>query len=113
MKWTAILLAVPLLGGCGSLPRDQAGTLDRVRSEKLLRVGVVATAAPPHHGDKLQALIERVSQESGARVEYLEEAYPEPALLPAEPQRAGKRRTTPSQYLPRPSPDVCWLSPSS
>lgn len=63
------ILAVSLLlflGGCGSVPVDLDGTLDRIRGEGRFRVGLVASPAPLAP-DRAQALLERLSRATGAR----------------------------------------------
>lgn len=59
----AFLVSILLLGGCAELPRDAAGTLDRVRAEQRFTVGYAqaadrAAAAP---------LIVEVERRTGAR----------------------------------------------
>ncbi|HEY0115190.1 MAG TPA: hypothetical protein VGB54_05675 [Allosphingosinicella sp.] len=78
-----MLLAIPLLVGCGSIPRDQEGTLDRIRGEGVVRVGLVSSASPPAHADRLRALVERSAAAAGGRPLILEEAS-EPLLLMLE-----------------------------
>ncbi len=82
MTRLALLLTV-LLAACDSLPRDQEGTLDHIREKGIVRVGIVASAAPPHYADRLQALIERAAGASGGRAEIVEEAS-EPLLMMLE-----------------------------
>jgi hypothetical protein len=83
MKWPALLLLLPALSGCGEFPRDQAGTLDRVREKKVVRVGLVGGAAPSPHAAKLRALVERSAAAAGARPQLVQEAS-EPLLLKLE-----------------------------
>jgi hypothetical protein len=83
MKWLPLLLALPALGACGDFPRDQSGTLERLRQEKVVRVGLVASAAPSPHASLLRALVDRSAAAAGARTLVLEEAA-EPLLLMLE-----------------------------
>jgi hypothetical protein len=83
MKWLPILLALPVLGACDGFPRDQSSTLERLRQEQVVRVGVVASAAPSPHAARLRALVERSAAAAGARPLVLEEAA-EPLLLMLE-----------------------------
>lgn len=83
MKWRAPLFLLATVGACADLPRDQAGTLDRISEEGVLRVGIVATPAPPHQAERLGALIDRVARASGGQVERVEGAA-EPLLLMLE-----------------------------
>jgi len=55
------------LVGCGSLPRDPDGTLQRVRSEHAFRVGIIAGAGTPGGNAETAAFIARVSRATGAR----------------------------------------------
>jgi ABC-type amino acid transport substrate-binding protein len=42
-----LLLASLLLVGCGSIPADPDGTLERVREERRFKVGLIASHTPP------------------------------------------------------------------
>jgi hypothetical protein len=83
MKRALLLAALALSSGCDALPRDQAGTLERVRDYRVLRVGVVASGEAPAHQDKLAALVARVAATAGARPELHPDAA-EPLLLQLE-----------------------------
>jgi hypothetical protein len=83
MKWLPLFLALAALGACGDFPRDQSGTLERLRREQVMRVGLVASAAPSPHAARLRALVERSAAAAGARPLVLEEAA-EPLLLMLE-----------------------------
>lgn len=83
MNRLALLLLVSVSGACADLPRDQDGTLERIRQEGVLRVGVVASAAPSAHHGRLRALAERAAAAAGGRPLVLEEAA-EPLLLMLE-----------------------------
>lgn len=62
----AFLLAAALLAGCGAIPSDLDGTLERVRGERRFRVGVIASPAPLAP-DRARALIAGLSSATGAR----------------------------------------------
>ena len=64
MKWMALLF-LPVLAGCEGIPKDQAGTLDRVRAERVVRVGLAAgpDGAPAQPG----AFVDRLAARTGAR----------------------------------------------
>lgn len=79
MKLSCSLLLFSFLGACANLPRDQAGTLERIREEGVLRVGIVATATPPQHANRLQMLIDRAATVTDSRVETM--AEPTESLL--------------------------------
>lgn len=65
-KSRPFLLCFALLAtSCGEFPRDPAGTLDRVRSEKIFRVGVVTENADPD--GKGKALLHAIGERAGAR----------------------------------------------
>jgi len=83
MKWLGSLLFLTTLGACSGLPRDQSGTLERIREEGVLRVGIVATAGPPLHADRLRALLDRAAAATGGRIETVTESA-EPLLLMLE-----------------------------
>jgi hypothetical protein len=76
MKPLLLLLAL-LPTACADYPRDAAGTLDRVRAEQILRVGVVAGEVGPAERTRLDAYIAAVGRATGAR--------PEMTTGPAEP----------------------------
>lgn len=83
MRGFSLLLAVTALSACGDFPRDQRGTLERIRSEGVVRVGMVASAAPSPHAGRLRALVERSAEAAGGRALVLQEAS-EPLLLMLE-----------------------------
>lgn len=83
MKWTAIILLIPLLAACGEFPRDQRGTLERIRSYGVVRIGVIASAAPSPDADRLRDLVVRSAQAAGGRPRISREAA-EPLLLMLE-----------------------------
>ena len=83
MKFLAALLVIPALAGCSDFPKDQAGTIERVRAEGVVRVGLIASATPPTDAARLRDLVERTAREAGARPQVLEEAA-EPLLLMLE-----------------------------
>jgi hypothetical protein len=83
MKRHLTLLFVAATGGCGDFPRDQQGTLERIRTEGVVRVGLVSSAAPSPYAARLGALVERSARAAGARPLILQEAS-EPLLLMLE-----------------------------
>lgn len=74
---------LPALGGCGDIPRDQQGTLERIRREGVVRVGMVAPAGAPQHADRLRALVDRAASSAGGRPQIMSGAS-EPLLLMLE-----------------------------
>lgn len=76
MKLFFLLLAL-LPAACADYPRDAAGTLDRIRAEQILRVGVVAGEFGPAERQRMHAFIAAVGRATGAR--------PEMTTGPAEP----------------------------
>jgi ABC-type amino acid transport substrate-binding protein len=70
---TSALLAV----GCDSIPADPDGTLERIRSERKFKVGLIASHAPPP--DRAADLLRRLSRATGA--EAAVERGPAEALL--------------------------------
>jgi hypothetical protein len=83
MNRLALLLLVPALGSCGSLPRDQSGTMDRIREEGVVRVGMIGGPVPPSEAARLRTLVERSAAATGGRALVLEDAA-EPLLLMLE-----------------------------
>ncbi len=83
MKPALLLAAVLLFGGCDSIPADPDGTLDRVRAERRLRVGIIASSAAPLAPDRARDLLARLSRATGARPE-LEQGPAEPLLTRLE-----------------------------
>lgn len=59
----AVLLLLP---ACGDLPRDPHGTLERVRAEKVIRLGEVAGAP---EDAAAQAALSALAARTGARIE--------------------------------------------
>jgi hypothetical protein len=72
-----------LLAACGSLPRDPDDTLQRVRSEHVFRVGVVADGGDSAGDAEMAAFLGRVSEATGARPSVRRGAS-EPLLLDLE-----------------------------
>jgi ABC-type amino acid transport substrate-binding protein len=67
MNRALLIAAVLLVGGCDSLPADPDGTLDRVRAERLFKVGLIASHAPPPA--VARDLLRRLSRATGAEAE--------------------------------------------
>lgn len=66
MKWLAYPLSLMLVA-CGSVPRDQEGTLERIGQMREVRVGVVAVAGQSPHFARLRSFVERASTAAGGR----------------------------------------------
>lgn len=81
MSRTFLLAAVLLAAGCDSIPSDPDGTLDRVRSERRFKVGLIASHAPPPA--EARDLIRRLSRSTGAKA-ALEQGPAEPLLTRLE-----------------------------
>lgn len=74
----ALLLATAILtAGCGAIPADPDGTLERVRSERSFRVGLIASHAPPPA--PAADLLRRLTRATGAKAAI--EQGPAEALL--------------------------------
>jgi hypothetical protein len=80
MKRLSLLLVCHALSACGSLPRDPDGTLDRVRAQHLVRVGLIADGGDPVGDRESAAFLQRVGAATGARV-ALRKGASEPLLL--------------------------------
>ena len=63
-----LLLALIASAGCGDIPKDQARTLDRVRAEGRLKVGLAGADGRPPTAPE-QSLLTRVASRTGARAE--------------------------------------------
>ena len=59
MKWPALFLLFLTLGGCGGIPRDQEGTLERIAEMGEVRVGIMAAAGQSPHFERLRDLVQR------------------------------------------------------
>jgi hypothetical protein len=112
MKSLLIAVAVAAVGlvGCDSLPRDPDHTLERIRSERLFRVGIIADGdgAIPGQG---AAFIAWVSQATGAKAAVRQGAS-EPLLLDLQ---AGKLDLVLGTIAPESpwAPEVAILPPLS
>lgn len=63
---TSLLLSFVLLPACGGIPRDPEGTLDRIRRDQVLHVGMVDGANP--QGVRISsALIAALVEDTGAK----------------------------------------------
>ncbi|MBY8825438.1 hypothetical protein [Sphingomonas colocasiae] len=79
MKYApALLLAT--LAACQDYPRDIGGTLDHIRAERVMRVGLVAGEAETRDRAAITAYLDRVGRAAGARSEIVRGAA-EPLLL--------------------------------
>lgn len=61
------LLLLLLAAGCGPLPRDPDGTLERVRAERSFRVGVIAPGDDLADREKVDRFLAHLSEATGAR----------------------------------------------
>lgn len=77
MNRAFLTAAVLLLTGCGAIPADPDGTLDRVRSERSFKVGLIASNDPPPA--PAADLLERLTRATGAKAAL--ERGPAEALL--------------------------------
>jgi ABC-type amino acid transport substrate-binding protein len=83
MKWRLAFCATLTLAACDRLPMDPDGTLDRVRSERSFRVGLIATGNAPVNAGLERAFLGRVARATGARPTMVTGAS-EPLLLDLE-----------------------------
>jgi hypothetical protein len=100
MKSLPVLIVLALTG-CTSLPRDPDGTLERVRAEGKVRVGVMTTPEASF-GAAPAAFVERVARATGAKPEIRQGAS-EPLLLDLEGGRLDL-------VLGAVAPDSPWAS---
>jgi ABC-type amino acid transport substrate-binding protein len=75
---SAILGALLVTSGCSDIPRDAAGTLDKIRQSGVMRVGIVSDAARPP--EEMERIVAQLAKETGSRP-LIAEGSPE-ALLP-------------------------------
>ena len=80
MKAAILPAMLVLLAGCSDIPRDPAGTLERVRQSGLMRIGVVSDAGAPID-EQDGGFIGRLAAETGSRPEITRGAAE--TLLPA------------------------------
>ena len=83
MKWRIAFSAALALAACDRLPTDPDGTLDRIRSERRFRVGLIATGNAPIGADRQRLFLARVARATGARP-VVETGASEPLLLDLE-----------------------------
>jgi hypothetical protein len=77
------LAAAALTAGCGALPRDPDGTLDRIRAERVFKVGLISSGDHRQAQEREQAFVQRVAAATGARPTVTEGAA-EPLLTRLE-----------------------------
>ena len=68
--WSVLCLAL-LTASCGDFPRDPEGTLARVRSQGVFRVGLVTIAPEGADGSQVAALLAGIGKSAGARAELI------------------------------------------
>jgi hypothetical protein len=78
-----LMTAALLLGGCGAIPKDPDGTLDRIQAERSFRVGMIASSAQSAGLDRQRLLVRRVAGASGASA-TVEHGAAEPLLMKLE-----------------------------
>ncbi|MEA3008869.1 MAG: hypothetical protein QOJ91_561 [Sphingomonadales bacterium] len=86
MKWRIALCAALALAACDRLPTDPDGTLDRIRSERSFRVGLIATGNAPIGAQRQRLFLARVARATAARP-IVETGASEPLLLDLEDGR--------------------------
>jgi hypothetical protein len=67
----SVLCLVLLTASCGDFPRDPEGTLTRVRSQGVFRVGLVTTAPVGADDSRVAALLAGIGKSAGARAELI------------------------------------------
>ena len=65
MKWLYLASLLLAVGGCGSLPRDQERTLDRIAETREVRVGMTAAPDRSPHYAKLSNFLQRSAAAAG------------------------------------------------
>jgi hypothetical protein len=79
MKYLPVLF-MAMLAACQDYPRDIEGTLDHIRAERVMRVGLIAGEAETRDRVAISAYLDRVGRAAGARAEITRGAA-EPLLL--------------------------------
>ena len=67
MKWRLALCVTLALAGCDYLPRDPAGTLERVQREGRFRVGLISPGETAVDREAERGLLIRVAEAAGAQ----------------------------------------------
>jgi hypothetical protein len=83
MKWRLAFCAALALAACGRLPMDPDGTLDRIRSERRFRVGLIADGDSEVTPERQRLFLARVARAAGAAPLFKEGAS-EPLLIELE-----------------------------
>ncbi|GAB3624275.1 transporter substrate-binding domain-containing protein [Mariniluteicoccus endophyticus] len=85
---TVAMVVVASLGACSTIPSDPDNTLDRIRTEKVLRLGVSPNPpwTTPEGGGSEVDLVRRFAEKQGARVEVVV-AGEEPLVTKLEEQQ--------------------------
>jgi hypothetical protein len=83
MKWRIALCTALALAACDRLPTDPDATLDRIRSERSFKVGLIATGKATVGAEQQRLFLARVARATGARP-VIETGASEPLLLDLE-----------------------------
>ena len=68
-NWRSLAAAFCVaLVGCGEFPRDSEGTLDRIKRDRTLIVGLAAPLAPERLDGRAESLVQQIAAETGATV---------------------------------------------
>ena len=78
-----LMTAALLIGGCGAIPQDPEGTLDRIKAERTFQVGMITSHGAPAGFDRQRLLLRRVARATGASP-TLEQGAAEPLLMRLE-----------------------------
>lgn len=83
MKWRFAFCAALVLAACDRLPMDPDGTLDRIRSERRFRVGLIAVGDKAVAPERQRLFLARVARATGAEPMFKQGAS-EPLLIELE-----------------------------
>lgn len=78
-----LMTAALLIGGCGPIPQDPEGTLDRIKAERTFRVGMIASHGASAGLDRQRLLLRRMALATGASPR-VEQGPAEPLLMRLE-----------------------------
>jgi hypothetical protein len=66
LKWCVAAVFIGLLVGCADIPKDSSGTLNTVRSRKIMRVGLVSNHNPTID-ERQTRFVDHIGREASSR----------------------------------------------
>lgn len=74
MKTAVALLVGLFFTACDGIPKDQEGTLDRIRTERIFRVGMIASGETAVDPERRRLFLQRVIAAAGATAQIEQDA---------------------------------------